>query len=74
MGYEAEIRRAIAEKKTELEEDEQFFSSEYYFRFLRQYVTTALGKKAPKGRVELECFAVLRGRKDTRFTSTREDR
>ena len=57
MGYEAEIRRAIAEKKTELEEDEQFFSSEYYFRFLRQYVTTALGKKAPKGRVELECFA-----------------
>ena len=57
MGYEAEIRRAIAEKKTELEKDEQFFSSEYYFRFLRQYVTTALGKKAPKGRVELECFA-----------------
>lgn len=57
MGYEAEIRRAIAEKKTELEKDEQFFSSEYYFRFLSQYVTTALGKKAPKGRVELECFA-----------------
>ena len=57
MGYEAEIRRAIAEKKTELQEDEQFFSSEYYFRFLKQYVTTAIGKTAPNEQVDLDCFA-----------------
>ena len=57
MGYEAEIRRAIAETKTGLKDDEIFFSSEYYFRFLKQYVTTALGNKAPGRTVDLDCFA-----------------